>query len=193
MLNREQPKSAAPTAAAGEMIRARRLELGLTLQELAEKAKLSPAFISQVERNKAAASMVSLMNIARALEVRVTMFMEIPAGETPVRRKDDPQRIEVDSPVEYIQLSAGMKFQQMDAILMVIPPGHVFPVDQREGEDFLYLIKGELYSELGDLKLTLKEGDSMHFNSRTPHTASNLTDEDVHLLYVGTPSEFKPD
>ena len=33
----------------------------------------------------------------------------------------------------------------------------------------------------------------MHFNSRTPHTASNLTDEDVHGLYVGTPSEFKPE
>ena len=193
MLKREQPSNARQVIPAGEMIRARRLELGLTLQELADKTKLSIAFISQVERNKAAASMVSLMNIARALDVRVTMFMEIPTGEAPVRRRDTPQRIEVDSPVGYIQLSAGMKFQQMDAILMVIPPGHVFPVDQREGEDFLYMLKGELYSELGGMKVTLKEGDSMHFNSRTPHTASNLTDEDVHVLYVGTPSEFKPE
>ena len=193
MLKREQPSNARQVIPAGEMIRARRLELGLTLQELADKTKLSIALISQVERNKAAASMVSLMNIARALDVRVTMFMEIPTGEAPVRRRDTPQRIEVDSPVGYIQLSAGMKFQQMDAILMVIPPGHVFPVDQREGEDFLYMLKGELYSELGGMKVTLKEGDSMHFNSRTPHTASNLTDEDVHVLYVGTPSEFKPE
>ncbi|MDE0128704.1 MAG: XRE family transcriptional regulator [Gammaproteobacteria bacterium] len=193
MLKREQPSEARSIIAAGEIIRARRQELGLTLQELAEKTRLSAAFISQVERNKAAPSMVSLMNIARALGARVSMFMELPAGENPVRRKNSPQRIEVDSPVEYIQLSAGMKFQQMDAILMVIPPGHVFPVDQREGEDFLYVLKGELYSELGDLKLTLKEGDSMHFNSRTPHTASNRTDEEVHLLYVGTPSVFKPE
>jgi len=192
VLKREQPSHEKPVIAAGEMIRARRRELGLTLQALAQMTKLSPAFISQVERNKAAASMVSLMNIARALEVRVTTFMEIPAGEKPVRRRDNPQRIEVDSPVEYVQLSAGMKFQQMDAIFMVIPPGHVFPVDQREGEDFLYVLKGALYSELGDLKLTLREGDSMHFNSRTPHTASNRTDEEVHLLYVGTPSVFKP-
>ena len=192
MLKREQPSREKPVIAAGEIIRARRQELGLTLQELAQMTQLSPAFISQVERNKAAASMVSLVNIARALEVRVTTFMEIPAGEKPFRRRDDPQRIEVDSPVKYVQLSAGMKFQQMDAIFMVIPPGHVFPVDQREGEDFLYVLKGELYSELGDLKLTLREGDSMHFNSRTPHTASNRTDEEVHLLYVGTPSVFKP-
>ena len=175
---------------AGQMIRARRVQLGLTLQQLGEKAGLSPAFISLVERNKASPSLVSLVNLARALDVKASAFMEIPAGEALVRRRSDPQHIEVDSPVEYNQLSACMRFQQMDAIFMRIPPGHVFPDDQREGEDFLYVIKGELYCELGDEKVTLAEGDSMHFNARTVHNASNLTDSEVELLYVGTPSVF---
>ncbi len=172
------------------MIRARRVQLGLTLQRLGEMAGLSPAFISLVERNKAVPSLVSLVNLARALEVNVSTFMEVPAGEAHVRRRADPQQIEVDSPVEYHQLSACMRFQQMDAIFMKIPPGHVFPDDQREGEDFLYVIKGELYCELGDEKVTLSEGDSMHFNARTVHNASNLSDAEVELLYVGTPSVF---
>ena len=175
---------------AGQMIRARRVQLGLTLQQLGEKAGLSPAFISLVERNKASPSLVSLVNLARALDVKASAFMEIPAGEAHVRRRSDPQHIEVDSPVEYNQLSACMRFQQMDAIFMRIPPGHVFPDDQREGEDFLYVIKGELYCELGDEKVTLAEGDSMHFNARTVHNASNLSDSEVELLYVGTPSVF---
>ena len=175
---------------AGQMIRARRVQLGLTLQQLGEKAGLSPAFISLVERNKASPSLVSLVNLARALDVKASAFMEIPAGEAHVRRRSDPQHIEVDSPVEYNQLSACMRFQQMDAIFMRIPAGHVFPDDQREGEDFLYVIKGELYCELGDEKVTLTEGDSMHFNARTIHNASNLSDSEVELLYVGTPSVF---
>ncbi len=175
---------------AGQMIRARRVQLGLTLQQLGEKAGLSPAFISLVERNKASPSLVSLVNLARALDVKASAFMEIPAGEAHMRRRSDPQHIEVDSPVEYNQLSACMRFQQMDAIFMRIPPGHVFPDDQREGEDFLYVIKGELYCELGDEKVTLAEGDSLHFNARTVHNASNLTDSEVELLYVGTPSVF---
>ena len=191
MLHREQAGGGRTRFATGQTIRARRQELGLTLQALADKSGLSPAFISQVERNQASASMVSLMNLARALDVSVTAFMELPLGEAPVRRSADPQYIEIESPVQYIQLSAGMKFQQMDAVLMVIPPGHVFPVDQREGEDFLYVLKGELYTELGSLKETLREGDSTHFNSRTPHTARNLTDKEVVLLYVGTPSVFQ--
>lgn len=172
------------------MIRARRLHLGLTLQNLGEKAGLSPAFISLVERNKANPSLVSLVNLARALDVKASTFMEIPAGESHVRRRSDPQQIEVDSPVAYHQLSACMKFQQMDAIFMKIPPGHIFPDDQREGEDFLYVVKGELYCEVGEEKVTLREGDSMHFNSRTVHNASNLSDSEVELLYVGTPSVF---
>ena len=175
----------------GALVRARRKEAGLTLQQLAAKAGLSAAFISQVERNKVVPSIVSLANIARALNANVTEFMEIPQGEQPFKTADNPQYIKMDSPVRYIQLSANMKLQKMDAILMRIPPGHVFPVDQREGEDFLYVLEGELYSELGDLKTTLKAGDSMHFNSRTRHTASNLSEADVVLLYVGTPSIFE--
>ena len=174
----------------GALVRAKRKEAGLTLQQLAAKAGLSAAFISQVERNKVVPSIVSLANIARALNANVTEFMEIPQGEQPFKTADNPQYIQMDSPVRYIQLSANMKLQKMDAILMRIPPGHVFPVDQREGEDFLYVLEGELYSELGDLKKTLKTGDSMHFNSRTRHTASNLSEADVLLLYVGTPSIF---
>lgn len=192
MLKRDNQKVVRNVFPIGQMIRARRKELGMTLQELGEKSGLSPAFISQVERNLASASMVSLANLAAAMDVSVTTFMEIPTGESPVRRRDDPLVIELDSPVEYVQLSANMALQQMDIIKMTIPPGHVFPLDQREGEDFLMVLKGELYNELGGKSYTLGPGDSLHFNSRTPHTASNLTDEDVELIYVGTPSVFKP-
>lgn len=192
MLHRErQGAGKRRQIAVGQLIRARRLELGMTLQALAEKSGLSVPFISQVERNQANASMVSLLNLATGLDVSVSEFIELPMGEAPIRRRSKPQRIAVDSPVRYTQLSAGLKFQQMDALLMHIPPGHVFPVDQREGEDFLYVLKGELHTQLGDLEETLRQGDSMHFNSRTPHTASNLSDEEVVLLYVGTPSVFK--
>lgn len=175
---------------AGQMIRARRLQLGLTLQALGEMADLSPAFISLVERNKASPSLVSLVNLARALQVNVGTFMEIPTGEAHVRRRSEPKRMQGDSPVKYDELGARMPFQQMDPIFIRIPPGHVFPDAQWEGEEFLYVVKGELYCELGDEKATLATGDSIHFNARTIHNASNLSDSEVHVLYVATPSTF---
>ena len=93
--------------------------------------------------------------------------------------------------MEYIDLSSALPERRVDIILMRIPAGHAFPVDQRNGEDFLYLLKGELYATAGSTKTRLKAGDSMHFDSRLPHTARNLSTEEAVLLYVGTPSVFQ--
>lgn len=174
----------------GERIRSRRKELGLTLQQLAEKSSLSAPFISQAERDLTTPSLVSLLALARALEVDLTYFMQIPETGDIVHRADNPRVIEVDSPVAYYDLSSPLENRQLDVILMRIPPGHVFPVDQRNGEDVLYLLEGELHATVGKVGTVLRAGDSMHFDSRVPHSAKNVSDRDAVLLYVGTPSVF---
>lgn len=179
------------TSPVGEMLRRRRKELGMTLKDLAAKSGLSSPFISQAERNQTVPSMVSLMKLADALEVDLKYFMEIPHDDSIVHRGDDLRVIDMDSPVTYYNMSSDLPNQQMDAIVMSIPPGHSFPTDRREGEDFLYVLSGELYAEVGDVKTVLRVGDGMHFDSRVPHTARNDSDTDVTLLYVGTPSFFR--
>lgn len=177
--------------AIGGRIKARRQEMGLTLQALAEASGLSAPFISQAERDQSVPSLVSLSALAAALEVDIGYFMEVPKDENIVRLASDPEIIDLDSPVVYHQLSSALPGQLMDAILMTIPPGHRFPIDQREGEDFLYMVEGELVSKVGDVVVKLKKGDSMHFRSQAPHSAWNESDSDAVLLYVGTPSIFR--
>ena len=174
----------------GERIRTRRKELGLTLQQLARKSSLSAPFISQAERDLTIPSLVSLLALARALEVDLDYFMKLPEVSHIEPRDSRPCRIEIDSPVVYHDLSSPLQNRHLDVILMHIPPGHVFPVDQRNGEDVLYLISGELQASAGQTRAVLKAGDSMHFDSRLPHSARNESDRDAVLLYVGTPSVF---
>lgn len=178
------------TSPIGTMLRLRRKELGMTLQALAAKSGLSAPFISQAERNQTIPSIVSLMKLADALGVDLKYFMEIPHDDSIVHRGDNLRVIDMDSPVTYYNMSSELANQQMDGIVMSIPAGHEFPTDRREGEDFLYVLKGELYAEVGDVKATLRVGDGMHFDSRVPHTACNHSEEEVLLLYVGTPSLF---
>lgn len=178
--------------ALGERIRARRKALGLTLQQLAEQSSLSAPFISQAERDLTTPSLVSLLALADALEVEIGYFMRIPDDTDIVHRAAAPRPIEIDSPVSYFDLSSSLESRQMDVILMRIPPGHVFPIDQRKGEDMLYLLEGELHATAGQTRTVLKAGDSMHFDSRLPHSARNLSDREAVLLYVGTPSVFSP-
>jgi transcriptional regulator with XRE-family HTH domain len=175
----------------GERIRTRRKELKLTLQELATESGLSAPFISQAERNLTIPSLVSLLALAEALSVDLNYFMTIPSSETIVNRADAPRRIEADSPVEYFDLSSQFEGRRMDVMLIHIPPGYTFVTEQRNGEHFRFVVEGEIHATAGDVDTILRAGDSMHFDSRLPHTVGNRSKEKAILLYAGSPSLFK--
>lgn len=187
LMQRDRRRSGLPL---GERIKSRRKALGLTLQQLADLSGLSAPFISQAERDLTTPSLVSLLALAKALDVDIDHFMVIPDNGEIVHRAAAPTLIEVDSPVVYHDLSSRIENRQLDVLLMRIPPGHVFPIDQRNGEDVLYLVEGKLWASAGQTETVLTAGDSMHFDSRLPHSARNDGDTDAVLLYVGTPSEF---
>ena len=175
----------------GGLLKARRTELGLTLQELAAKAELSAAFISQAERGKATPSIVSLVNLAKALETDINYFIEPPEPTSLVRRADDPQYVEIDSPVRYTRLDANIRNQRMNALMMEIPPGTRLPVVHREeGEDFFLVIEGEVEQRIGGETFTLRQGDSAHHNTQVDHDVQNRSDQVARILWVGTPVIF---
>ncbi len=172
------------------LIRDRRKKLGLTLQDLAEQSGLSASFISQAERGKATPSVVSLMSLAKPLNVELDYFFKTPKGTRILRRGDDPEYIDIDSPVTYIRLSSGLPDEKMDAIHHIIPPGLSFPRVHREGEAFYLVLEGQLHFELGDEVFELNATDSLHFNTHLEYTMENRGKKPVRLLWVGTPPIF---
>lgn len=55
----------------GESIRAERLRLGLTLEDLSELSRLHASYIGQIERNAKKASLATVAALAKALNVPV--------------------------------------------------------------------------------------------------------------------------
>jgi transcriptional regulator with XRE-family HTH domain len=55
----------------GEAIRRFRKQVGLSQEELAEKADLHPVYVGELERGEEAASVFALLRIAKALKVKV--------------------------------------------------------------------------------------------------------------------------
>ncbi|MBS0515403.1 MAG: helix-turn-helix transcriptional regulator [Proteobacteria bacterium] len=177
-----------PHIGMGARIQHRRKQLGLTLSELGARAGLSAPFLSQAERNHTVPSIMSLMALAKALQVDLQYFLESPTERSIVCRARERPRIRINSPVAFYDLSSSLIHRMMDAILMEIPPGHAFPTDQRDGEEFVMVLKGRLHSRVGEIETVLGPGDSLHFNSQLPHSSRNDTNTTVTLLYVGTPS-----
>lgn len=177
----------------GGLLKARRRALKMTLQEIAKRSQLSTAFLSQVERGKAVPSIVSLINIARALETDIHYFVTPPAPSSLVRRADNPEYIELDSPIVYKRLDAEIRNQRMNALIMEIPPGTALPAVHRdEGEDFFYVLEGEVEQTIGDKAFTLRKGDSAHHNTQVDHSVINKSNRVARLLWVGTPVLFPP-
>jgi electron transfer flavoprotein alpha subunit len=55
---------------------------------------------------------------------------------------------------------------------------------KHEGEEFVYVMSGELELTLGNKARVLKAGEHTHFNSDIPHKLKNLSSEHTRCLVV---------
>ena len=58
------------------------------------------------------------------------------------------------------------------------------------GQEFVLVLKGSLEIVLGDKSYKIKKGDSIYFNSSTPHSFKNLFKGETEALWVVTPPSF---
>ena len=173
------------------LIQDRRKQLGVTLQELADRSGLSPAFLSQAERGKTTPSLISILKLAEALQVDINYFVTPPEPGSLVRRADEPVPVEIDSPLKYYRLDGAVKNKKLTAMLIEVPPQCVVPPASRdEGEEFFYILSGELRGEVGGQVFDLGVGDSVHFGSHIGRTGGNVTDSPCRVLWVCTPPIF---
>jgi len=74
----------------------------------------------------------------------------------------------------------------MKAFLVTIDPrqDHKMVEYRHEGEEFIYVLKGEVEVIVGENSNHLKKNETLHFNSGITHKLRNLSDEDAKLLVV---------
>ena len=176
----------------GSKIRALRKRLQRTLDETAAAAGISKPFLSQVERGLATPSITSLAGIARALGVTVQYFVDTPTQAKLVRRADELQFFSfADSANLFARLTNVSGETQLDAILVRLPSGQPpSEVTTHAGEEFLYVLRGELSLRLEGTTFVLHAGDSAHYESTVPHAWANTARDETVLVWVGTPKLF---
>lgn len=62
--------------AMGKRIRAKRLEMGLTQEKLAEKVEISPSHIGEIERGTSICSLAVIVNIANVLRLNLDTLIK---------------------------------------------------------------------------------------------------------------------
>jgi transcriptional regulator with XRE-family HTH domain len=186
----------------GRKIRVRRLQAGLTLQNLAHAAGVSQSLISQVERGLASPSITTLRRIAGALEVPIAaLFLgdEVASrGETDrlgrrlVVRRPERKRLHVPrSKIGYELLTPDLN-RKIEFLWIQYEPGsvtHPTPMSH-PGEENAVCLEGSVVVTIDGQDFVLNEGDSISFDSGRPHRVENRTDKRAVLISAITPPAF---
>lgn len=170
----------------GERIKRWRAEQGVTLTELAERAKLSISYLSQIERDKTTPSLAALTHIAEALGVGLRYFFDSSDGQETYIIRADARQAEIDpeSAIARVCLTTNAATDRIEAYRVTLSPGaRPEPFDLQPGEWFSLVLTGELTVKVGNEQFVLAAGDSIHYDALQPHCWSNDGDQPCVVIW----------
>ena len=178
----------------GERIRELRENKGLSLQDMANRTGYSSALLSQVENHFISPPLGGLIKIAKALEVKVgTFFGDEPRESYAIVRKDERKHISrfaskegVSYGYSYESLGFDKKDRQMEPFLVTLEPATVKSdkLSSHDGEEFIFVLEGEMEAILGDHKDVLHPGDCIYYDSTIPHKVQCHREAPTKILAV---------
>jgi transcriptional regulator with XRE-family HTH domain len=167
---------------------------GISLRELARKLGVSASFVSQIETNKSNPSLVTLKNIADALETTVGSLVgeDLDRKEFMIMKESDRKSVDKIHGINMYLLNSADPNNQMEALLFKLEKNATSgkTMYKHFGQEFIYVLEGALEITLNEKKYVLKKGDTIYFNSSTPHSFGNLSKGKTEAIWVVTPPTF---
>jgi transcriptional regulator with XRE-family HTH domain len=181
----------------GSTIRALRQEQGLSLRDLSRLTGFSISFLSLVERGRSSLALTSLQKVATALGTSVASFFpdvgraREAAVPHVVRALGGASQLSTGSQRTYRLLSGRSFTRVLEPMVVTVEPSETIEEPYaHEGEEFAYVLSGELLFVIDGVYHTIGPGDSIHFQSSIPHSIHNSGGEPVQAVWVLTPRLF---
>jgi len=177
--------------AIGHQVREFRMKLGMTVADLGRQAGLSAGMMSKIENGVTSPSLSTLQALSGALNVPVTAFF----------RKFEEQRDATfikngqGLVIERRGTRAGHQYQLLGHSIgksLVVEPyivtltetSDVFPLFQHAGQEFIYILDGEVGYRHADRLYHMTPGDSLFFDADAPHGPEELKKLPIRLISV---------
>jgi len=171
----------------GEKIKKIRESKNLTLAEIAQKTGFKEDFLKDIEEEKIAPPLATIIKLSKALD---TMLGSLIAeeGDKPyaVIRVTDQKLTprKTSSHYKYVPLASEVKGRHMETFLVRLYPTKEIDLTTHEGEEFIYVLDGEVKVVIGDKEEVLKMGDSIYYLSTVPHFLTSNNDKPALILAV---------
>jgi len=174
----------------GQRFRRLRTRRGLSLAQVARATGVSVGFLSALERGQMRSSVATLRRIARFYGTNILSLFEA-AGDNPRLVRPRQRKILETTPGVRMELLAWGHTVMEPHLFRVKPGGGSGESYSHEGEEFLHVLRGDFEIWLdGKDHYHLKPGDSLYFESSTPHRWKNPGRSETWLLWINTPPTF---
>ena len=183
----------------GNEVRFWRNERGLTGAKLAKLSGVSPGMLTKIEQGKVAPSIQTLIAVAGALNVPVSMFFHrieksryvsfVPANK---RMKVDRLGTRAGHLYELLGHNVGHSIAIEPFLVILEEDAEPYSMFQEEGYKFVHMMSGEVIYRHGDRHFPLKPGDSLIFDAMSPHGPEKLVKLPATIMSVAIFSRFDP-
>lgn len=159
-------------------IRLVREEKGLSLQDLSSRTGLDVDMLKEIEEGDVQPPLGAVIKIAKALGMKMGYLLS--GGEdrpyTIVRsgeRKEvsrHPSERQKAYGYTYFSLAPHKKDRHMEPFIVnLLPTESALETSTHDGQEFIYVLEGELAVYLGSEYFVLRPGDAVYYDSTTPH------------------------
>lgn len=174
----------------GQKIKELRTSKNLTLEELASRCELTKGFLSQLERNLTSPSITTLDDILEALGSNLSDFFQEEKQDRIVFGKEDYYINEKDGATIYWIVPDAQKRAMEPLILELKKNVRSQIVMPHDGEEFGYVLEGEVILEQRKSRYVIKKGETFYLNGRHKHSLINEKDKTARIMWIMTPPNF---
>jgi transcriptional regulator with XRE-family HTH domain len=175
----------------GGEVREFRKKLDMTVAELAKTSGLSAGMLSKIENGMTSPSLATLQALSRALHVPVTSFFRKYEEELDATYVRAGQGLAIERrgtraghQYQLLGHSIGKSVAVEPYLISLTEESDVFPLFQHAGQEFIYMLEGEVSYRHGGKTYALSSGDSLFFDANAPHGPEELKQLPIRFLSI---------
>jgi len=176
----------------GDRIRKAREIHNLTIQELSTRTGIDTDILKRIEANKMLPPLGELVKLGKALETRMGFFIS-PGSDKPMTLVRADQRKEVSRHSGRSSMRYGYFYESlapekanrlMEPFMIRLTPTEEVQPSTHDGQEFLFVLEGQLMAQVGEQKEYLEPGDAIYYDSSEPHFVKCVGDKEAKILAV---------
>ncbi|MGO9118013.1 MAG: cupin domain-containing protein [Desulfomonilaceae bacterium] len=172
-------------------LRAAREKRGFSIQELSQRTGIAQSELEQVEAGQVMLPLGQVIKLSKVLSLKMADMISIGDKAFTIVRAGERSEVQrfgrakqASHGYEYVSLAPGKKDRLMEPFLVTLHPASSDEPSSHDGQEFIYVLDGQMEVIVGNIHDILKPGDSIYYDSSTTHLVRAHGNKPAQILAV---------